>query len=73
MQDFKVCQELGLLKKGSMVIADNVMKPGAPEYRAFVRGLSGAQSDGVMGLIQPGDFEVSLNSLFFNFGTFKKY
>ena len=59
--DFKVCQELGLLKKGTMIIADNVVKPGAPEYRALVRGLTGVESDGVIGLITPGDFEVSLS------------
>jgi catechol O-methyltransferase len=61
VQDFKVCQELGLLKKGTVVVADNVVRPGAPEYRALVRGLSGVESIGVMGLITPGDFEVSLS------------
>ncbi|CZR56467.1 related to catechol O-methyltransferase [Phialocephala subalpina] len=62
-QDFKVCQELGLLRKGTVVLADNVVRPGAPEYREFVRGMEGIRSEGVKGLIQLGDladeFEIS--------------
>jgi catechol O-methyltransferase len=33
-----VCEELGLLKKGDVIVADNVVRPGAPEYRELVRG-----------------------------------
>lgn len=56
--DFKVCKELSLLKKGSVIIADNVVRPGAPEYRALMRGDPNLKSEGVMGFIQPGDLEV---------------
>lgn len=56
--DFKVCEDLGLLHKGAVIAADNVVRPGAPEYRKLVRSHSKLQSTGVMGLIQPGDFEV---------------
>ncbi|PTB42656.1 uncharacterized protein TrAFT101_008255 [Trichoderma asperellum] len=55
--DFKVCEELGLLHKGTVIAADNVERPGAPEYRKLVRSHSKLQSTGVKGLIQPGDFE----------------
>jgi catechol O-methyltransferase len=60
VSDFKVCEGLGLLKKGAVIMADNVVKPGAPEYRNVVRTHSGLKSDGVRGLIQPGDLEDEL-------------
>lgn len=56
--DFKVCESLDLFHKGTVIAADNVVRPGAPEYRELVRSHSRLQSTGVMGLIQPGDFEV---------------
>lgn len=59
MQDFKVCVELGYLKRGTLIAADNAVRPGAPEYVEFVRNLPGVESEGVRGLIQPGDYEVS--------------
>jgi catechol O-methyltransferase len=58
-QDFLVAKSLGLLKQGAVVVADNVVRPGAPEYREFVRSDSGLESVGIRGLIQPGDLEVS--------------
>lgn len=57
--DFKACEELGLLKKGAVIAADNVIRPGAPEYRAFVRSHPRLQSTGVKALIQPGELDVS--------------
>ena len=60
--DFKVCEELGLLKEGVVIVADNVVRPGAPEYRKFVREHPRLTSTGVRGLIQPGNFEVCLFS-----------
>ncbi|KAM3076995.1 hypothetical protein ACMFMF_004910 [Clarireedia jacksonii] len=61
MQDFKKVEEEGLFKKEVMVVADNVVRPGAPEYREWIRGRSGEgwRSEGVRGLIWPGEFEVS--------------
>jgi catechol O-methyltransferase len=59
VSDFHVCEKLDLLQKGSVIVADNVVRPGAPDYRALVRSKPGFKSDGVMGLIQPGDLEVS--------------
>lgn len=59
VDDFKVCVELGLLGKGAVVLADNVVRPGAPEYRGLMRSFPGVVSEGVRGLIQPGDYEVS--------------
>jgi catechol O-methyltransferase len=57
-QDFEVARRLGLFKKGTVVVADNVVRPGAPEYRQFVRSDPTLSSRGVRGLIQPGNFEV---------------
>ena len=59
VSDFRVCVELGLLGKGAVIAADNVVRPGAPEYREFIRTFDGVVSEGVRGLIQPGDYEVS--------------
>lgn len=36
LKDLKLALALGLLKPGTIVVADNVLKPGAPDYRAFV-------------------------------------
>ena len=57
--DLQVCEDLGLLGKGAMVVADNVIRPGAPVYRAYVRECGRYESCGVRGLIMPGEFEVS--------------
>lgn len=58
-KDFKLVESLGLLKKkGALVLADNVVRPGAPDYRELMRGLKGWESEGVRGLIWPGEFEV---------------
>ena len=35
--DLKLCEELGLIKKGSVLAADNVIKPGNPPYLKYVR------------------------------------
>jgi catechol O-methyltransferase len=61
--DLKVCENLSLLKPGSMIVADNVVRPGAPQYREYVRQHIGMESWGVKGLIIPGDFEVSSSSI----------
>lgn len=63
VQDFKVCEELGLLKSGACVVADNVVMPGAPKYREHVRSHPKLKSWGVKGLIIPGDIEVCANRL----------
>jgi len=63
VSDFSVCEELGLLKKGAVIVADNVVRPGAPEYRGLVRSHPRIESEGVRGLIQPGDLEVCSGDL----------
>jgi len=35
--DLKLCEELGLVGKGSVLAADNVIKPGNPPYLEYVR------------------------------------
>lgn len=59
VKDFEVVEKLGLLKKkGALVVADNVVRPGAPEYRELMRSKTEWRSEGVRGLIWPGEFEV---------------
>lgn len=58
--DVKVAENLGFLEKeGALVIADNVVRPGAPGYRAYMRkNPRVSKSWGLPGLIVPGDLEV---------------
>lgn len=56
-QDLKVCEDLGMLGRGAAIVADNVVRPGAPAYREYVRSHPGLRSSGVRGLIMPGEFE----------------
>lgn len=35
--DLKLCESLGLIKKGTVLAADNVIKPGNPRYLKYVR------------------------------------
>lgn len=66
-RDVELCENLGLLdKEGCLVVADNVVRPGAPMYRQYVRSNSRfGHSWGVSGLIIPGDIEVSYNACAF--------
>ncbi|GAM82350.1 hypothetical protein ANO11243_003290 [Dothideomycetidae sp. 11243] len=63
LPEFKLYLEKGVIGSGSFVVADNVVRPGAPEYRKYVRGLSGVQSKGIECLITPinmnDEFEVT--------------
>ncbi|WPH05086.1 S-adenosyl-L-methionine-dependent methyltransferase [Acrodontium crateriforme] len=55
-QDLKNTMNLGLLQKGAVIVADNVLRPGAPAYREYVRSEPKFQSHAVEGLIMPGEF-----------------
>lgn len=61
VKDFLVVEKLGLLRKGALVVADNVVRPGASEYRELMREREGWESWGVRGLIWPGEIEVSFS------------
>jgi catechol O-methyltransferase len=37
LRDFKMLEELSLITSGTMIVADNVIKPGAPGYLEYVR------------------------------------
>ncbi|OQD96633.1 hypothetical protein PENSOL_c015G04812 [Penicillium solitum] len=60
--DVKLAEKLGFLdKEGALVIADNVLRPGAPEYRSYMRKNPRlSKSWGLPGFIVPGDFEDEL-------------
>lgn len=42
--DLRLCEDLGLFRKGSVAVADNTDYPGAPAYLEYVRG--GGSKDG---------------------------
>ena len=37
LRDFKILEELGLIKSGTMIVADNVITPSTPDYLEYVR------------------------------------
>jgi len=37
VSDLKLCEKLGLISEGSVMAADNVIKPGNPPYLKYVR------------------------------------
>jgi catechol O-methyltransferase len=36
--DLQVCEELGVLREGAVIMADNTDMPGAPDYLKYVKG-----------------------------------
>ena len=43
MQDLKLLVNSGLLQKGAIVVADNILIPGAPDYKAFLQSREGLE------------------------------
>lgn len=37
LQDLLVLQENGFLRRGSVVVGDNILTPGSPEYRQYLK------------------------------------
>ncbi|CAF4287284.1 unnamed protein product [Adineta steineri] len=37
LRDFKLLERVGLIQSGTMIVADNVIYPGAPDYLRYVR------------------------------------
>ncbi|CAF3838243.1 unnamed protein product [Rotaria sordida] len=37
LSDFKLLENIGLIKRGTMIVADNIIYPGAPDYVNYVR------------------------------------
>lgn len=62
LADLKLCQELGVVGPGSVVVADNVGRPGAPEYREYVRSQPHLETRAIPSFITPGDIPVCVPS-----------
>ena len=45
--DLKLCEHLGLITPGSVLAADNVIKPGNPPYLEYVRSSTKEKRDAV--------------------------
>lgn len=61
--DLKVCEDLQLLEKGSVVLADNVLFPGAPEYLAYVtKGKAEKSAEGLRYETKTADFTLSFGA-----------
>ena len=37
LRDFQLLEKIGLIKHGTMIVADNIIYPGAPDYANYVR------------------------------------
>lgn len=37
LRDFQLLEKVGLIKRGTMIVADNIIYPGAPDYAHYVR------------------------------------
>ena len=46
ISDLQLCEELGLLHEGTVVMGDNIVFPGAPEYLAYVQQGRAERSSG---------------------------
>mmetsp|Transcript_7226 Transcript_7226/g.19359 ORF Transcript_7226/g.19359 Transcript_7226/m.19359 type:complete len:260 (-) Transcript_7226:242-1021(-) len=57
LSDFQLLDSSGLLQQGAVVVADNVIFPGAPEYLEHVRALDTYSSRFVPGLLEYVDDE----------------
>lgn len=48
LPDLKLCEQLNVFKKGTIIVADNVIYPGAPDYLAYVtKGIAERSSEGL--------------------------
>ncbi|KAJ5163157.1 O-methyltransferase family 3 [Penicillium coprophilum] len=76
VNDLKLCEELSLVRPGTTVIADNVILPGNPEYRAYVREstddkihrVKQEQKAQMASLAEPND-ELSLGNPYLTYDT----
>lgn len=57
ISDLQICEKFSLLRPGSVVLADNIIFPGAPEYLAYVQaGVAEASPDGFTYATKTADF-----------------
>lgn len=57
ISDLQLCESLSLLKPGSVVLADNIIFPGAPEYLAYVQaGKAEKSTEGFSYATETADF-----------------
>jgi len=70
MRDLRACEWLRLFDANTIIVADNVIEPGAPEYREYVISQPGVSGGGVRDLLMPGGFEARrANRLYFKHGS----
>lgn len=57
ISDLQLCEKFSLLRPGSVVLADNIIFPGAPEYLTYVQtGTAEASSEGFRYTTKTADF-----------------
>lgn len=55
LPDLKLIERSGLLKKGSVIVADNILYPGAPAYADYVRNSPQYESTFYEGFLEYSD------------------
>lgn len=64
ISDLQLCEERGLLRKGSVVLADNVLFPGVPKYLAYVqKGTAEKSAEGFRYETKTEDFMLTIGKL----------
>lgn len=63
-RDIKLAMDdLKLLNENAVIVADNCLRPGAPEYKQYIQNRQGLRTRLLKALIMPGEFEVRQESL----------
>ncbi|KAF1923396.1 catechol O-methyltransferase [Didymella exigua CBS 183.55] len=64
ISDLQLCEKSSLIRSGSVVLADNIIFPGAPEYLAYVQaGVAEASPDGFNYATKTADFILPFGGL----------
>ena len=60
MRDLQLLESHGLLRKGTVILADNIIYPGAPEYLEYVQGSEKYNTEVIHSTLEYSDKEDAL-------------
>ncbi|XP_038068898.1 catechol O-methyltransferase-like [Patiria miniata] len=60
LRDLKLLESLSLLRKGTVVLADNIIFPGAPDYLEYVQKSENYQTEMIHSTVEYSDWEDAL-------------
>ena len=65
VRDLKLLEAHGLLRKGTVIMADNLIFPGAPDYREYVQSSEKYDTELIMSILDYTDEEDALGKSVF--------